>query len=483
MGMKTLTLTLFFSIWAVMLSFSVNAEADNIAKLSTSKKQVIEHWTAARRDQAIPRDLRVDQTGKAFLKGRNGELIPYGLSKDHPEYNGKPVSGSNDTTPPSITAMSPAADAIISDFYTFSAVITDVSGIRSANVVIHFPNSTQTQTFSASLTSADRWSVTLTGFTDGGWSWHMEAKDGSTGKGNTATSAELPFTVDTSGASIDPGTSGTVSNAVWNGGAIQNAAGRLYFEMPNSPRMRRWSGYVCSGTVTADGVTGRSVIITAAHCVYDDANKAFARNVLFIPNQAQTTSSGTDLNCSNDPIGCWVPSFGVVDTDWTSRTFPDNIPWDYAFYMVEDSGSHQGSTAGSEALDLAVGGGFSVSFDEPVYDNNGDFTHALGYSYSEDPNFMYCAEGMTTKGSDNWWLASCDLSGGSSGGPWIQPMDETDGTGPIISVNSWGYTTSSGMAGPILAGTSAQCVFALAKTATMVSSGSDGDAGVAATCK
>ncbi len=68
-----------------------------------------------------------------------------------------------------------------------------------------------------------------------------------------------------------------------------------------------------------------------------------------------------------------------------------------------------------------------------------DFTHALGYSYSDDADFMYCAEDTTTEGNDNWWIPSCGLSGGSSGGPWIQPMG--NGIGPVISVNSWGYTT------------------------------------------
>ena len=71
---------------------------------------------------------------------------------------------------------------------------------------------------------------------------------------------------------------------------------------------------------------------------------------------------------------------------------------------------------------------------------------------------MYCAEDMTTEARPaNWWLASCGLSGGSSGGPWVQPI--SGGTGPIISVNSWGYTNQPGMAGPKLVGTSAKALF------------------------
>ena len=55
-----------------------------------------------------------------------------------------------------------------------------------------------------------------------------------------------------------------------------------------------------------------------------------------------------------------------------------------------------------------------------------DYTHGMGYSYSDDPNFMYCAEDMENMDAANWWLPSCDLSGGSSGGGWFQPFDEAE---------------------------------------------------------
>jgi len=194
-------------------------------------------------------------------------------------------------------------------------------------------------------------------------------------------------------------------------------------------------------------------------------------------------------------MGCWVPAFGVVDVDWTTRTFPDNIPWDYAYYVVSDTGAHAGTATTSDSLDT-VAGSLEVSFATPSYNDNDpspgsvDFTHALGYSYSEDPKFMYCAEDMTTEGSYNdYWLASCGLSGGSSGGPWMQPVE--GGNGPIISVNSWGYTNSPGMGGAPLADdpkrpevhSTAECVFTAAKsTGFGAVSTSDGNAGVAVSC-
>jgi hypothetical protein len=205
--------------------------------------------------------------------------------------------------------------------------------------------------------------------------------------------------------------------------------------------------------------------------------------VLFIPDQAHTTGSRTDQDCSNDPIGCWVPSFGVVDTNWTTRVFPDNVAWDYAYYVVDVSGAHFGN--GSEPIleDAVVP--LSIDFTQTLAFDDGtdgaesdDFTHALGYSYDDDPNFMFCADDMTTEGADNWWLAICGLSGGSSGGPWVQPMDDTTGNGPVISVNSWGYVGSPGMAGPNLHDSSARCVFDAAHSETPSNPDTDGEAGV-----
>jgi hypothetical protein len=455
-----------------------------LERRSAEHVRIVDYWTPARRAAAIPRDLVIDRHGKGFLKKQGGVLEPYGLQVSEsnvPTPRAKP--GAGDTTPPSVTGMSPAAGATVGTSATFQATVTDQSGLRSVRFTIQKQGGTS-QTFMPSLGSNNIWSIGITGLTSGSWSWFVVAKDKAN---NTTTSSTVNFSVSGGGGG---GGGDTVTNAEWTGGAVQNAAGRIYFEMPSNARRTRWAGYVCSGTVVNDagGVTGRSVIVTASHCVYDDANKAFARNVLFIPNQAGTSGAGTDLNCANDPIGCWTPSFGVVDINWTTRTFPDNVAWDYAFYVVNDTGAHtQGLTQTSNSLDSAVTE-LSISFAPPAHDDSvpgaasGDFTHALGYSYSDDPNFMYCAEDMTTEGAVNWWLPSCDLSGGSSGGPWLQPMNEGTGVGTIISVNSWGYTNSPGMAGPKLSGSSASCVFSEAKLAPGPGNVPDGDDGLAVNC-
>ena len=426
---------------------------------------------------AIPRDLRIDERGYGYLRRPDGTLQPYGhttapLAKPaSPQPMAKP---GGDTTAPVISNRDPAQGATIAATHTFKATVTDNSGVRSVNFRVGPQGGTQ-RSFAAAAGANGVYSVTLTGFTNGTWTWSVVAKDTAN---NTTTAPVTSFTVST--GSGGGGGGNVVPNAEYPGGGdIQTASGRIYFEMPSNSRRTRWAGYVCSGTVVTDSTNGRSIVQTAAHCVYDDAYKAFARNVLFIPNQAATTGAGTDLNCSNDPFGCWTPSFGVVDVNWTTRTFPDNVTWDYAYYVFDDS-SHSGNGGGgSLVLDSAVAT-IPISFAVPnfeVANSSSDYTTALGYSYSEDPKFMYCAEDMEQLDAANWWLPSCDLSGGSSGGAWMQPF--SGGTGSLIAVNSWGYTNSPGMAGPKLSGTSASCVFGLAKSTTFASvPTTDGDAGV-----
>ncbi|MEH6575500.1 MAG: hypothetical protein V7731_00320 [Amphritea sp.] len=502
--LTSVTMVLVFSLVSVQPALAANGHA-----LNADKARIFEHWTRERIDAAMPRDLVIDPRGLGYLRRPDGSLQPYGhqisaeaRTQDDRTSTGKPSGGSSDETPPSVGSFDPPATTpatvINTSSYTFSATVSDDSGIKSVSFSVAIAGGVP-QKFTPNNTVDDRWELTLYGFTDGDWSWYVEAKDGAGKGGNSITTDAVSFTVDLAGSG-SVGGDGTITNSAWNdGGAIQTAAGRIFFEMPDVVRRRgrlttEWQGYVCSGTVVydgddfnidgPDGFDGRSVILTAAHCVYDDVNGAFARNVMFIPDQAGTTGSGTDGDCTNDPLGCWFPSFGVVDQKWTAKTFPDNIAWDYAYYVVDDDpSSHQGVYPGT-VLDAEAGDpSIAIDFMEPVSDapDSTDYTHALGYSYSDDPNFMYCAEDMTTEGDVNWWLDSCGLSGGASGGPWIQPMDMSlePGTGPIISVNSWGYTTSAGMAGPKLNDNSASCLFSQSKeTEFNTISSADGDAGV-----
>lgn len=451
------------------------APAVAAAGASAEHARIVAHWTPARVAAAIPRDLVIDEKGQGYLKKPDGSLELYGqhaaaAASSGKTPNAKPVGG--DTVGPAVTLMDPQDGAIIGAAYTFKATVVDaLSTVRSVSFKIGRVGGLA-QSFTAAHTTNGVYTASVQGFTDGNWEWSVVARDSAS---NTTTSALEFFTVSTSTGGGGGGTN-VVANSEWtSGGTVQTAVGRIYFEMPSNSRKTRWAGYVCSGTVATDETAGRSVIQTAAHCVYDDAYRSFARNVLFIPNQAGGGAS-TDRDCSNDPLGCWTPSFGVVDVNWTTRTFPDNVAWDYAYYVVPDTGAHTGAGGGASLALDATAGSLPISFDVPLFEINSvdDYTHALGYSYSDDPNFMYCAEDLAQLDAANWWLGSCGLSGGSSGGPWAQPMNPATGLGTIISVNSWGYTNQPGMAGPKLSGNSARCVFALAKTGSLTGTELDG---------
>ncbi len=250
-----------------------------------------------------------------------------------------------------------------------------------------------------------------------------------------------------------------VNNSPWdNGGVVQNAAGRIFFVMGGN-------GYVCSGTLINDGETSsnRSVILTAAHCVYDDVNKTFAESAIFIPNQANTSGIGTDADCSNDPEGCWVADFGVVSVDWTTSIFPNNIPWDYGYYALGTySDLNYFSNDGRDVTMDKIITPMEVSFEQPSYNV---YTRALGYSYKDDPYFMYCGEPVAASSYDGYLLQNCALSGGASGGPWSQSQEPDLGVGPIISVNSYGPARGKKyMGGPKLS-EDAKCLFDKVKSA------------------
>jgi hypothetical protein len=265
---------------------------------------------------------------------------------------------------------------------------------------------------------------------------------------------------------------GAVTLGEWEGGQVTTSSGRVLVEMAGE-----W--FVCSGTAVTDDTSGRSIVLTAAHCIYDDVDKAFATQALFIPNQDDGRSDATDADCRNDPEGCWIIDHGVVDQNWTTRTFPDNIFWDYGFYVVSDTGAWSTSDRYANPADRALDGLGTLDID--VTARTGDTAHALGYPYDVDPELMYCTEPLATEETYNgYWLDRCGLTGGTSGGPWVQPMDDSGG-GPVFSVSSWGYTRQPGMGGPILALSSADELLTVATSSDLDGTGQVVDASDATT--
>lgn len=262
-------------------------------------------------------------------------------------------------------------------------------------------------------------------------------------------------------------------------GIVQSSTGRILFFFDGNP-------YVCTGTVLQSAATDRTIVLTAGHCAYQHRpgiGGRFAEHALFIPNQVDTRGTKSNVVCADDPLGCWVPAFAVAHYEWTTKGFPHSVPWDYAYYVIPNDPAvhtrgfiHKTQPKLSKILEEVVEP-LPADFEWNVnnhpsnmhLDVPGEFTHGLGYSFDKDPAFRYCATEMSTKfGIDtyeNLWLERCEMTGGSSGGPWMMDVDDA-GRGTVVSVNSWGYASSPGMGGPnfsVKSGSHAKCLYERAR--------------------
>jgi hypothetical protein len=234
-----------------------------------------------------------------------------------------------------------------------------------------------------------------------------------------------------------PGSGGATSTgASWNGGGlILRASGRVYFEM-------RGGAWLCSGAVASDTRTGESIVLTAAHCAYDEQGRAFATNWLFIPE----FDSAPTYACSQSRHGCWTATALVVHDGYASAGGFNlqATKHDFAFAVVGPGGK-----SGTAELDATVGS-FPITFSSL---KSGSLLYAFGYPVGAPYNgidLAYCAgkiSGDPFNGGQTWAM-SCKMTGGSSGGPWLSRFSTSTGSGTLSSVNSYIYGGIEKMHGP-----------------------------------
>ena len=168
--------------------------------------------------------------------------------------------------------------------------------------------------------------------------------------------------------------------------------------------------YVCSGNAvaSANGVT----VATAGHCVNDAGT--WATNWVFVPG----------YDHGEAPYGTWAATDLVSTDQWVSS---EDISYDVAFATVAPE-------SGSGTLESAVGT-TSIAF------NRERGAHYTSYGYPAaapfDGQSLESCAGTASDDALGGTLSqgiSCDMTGGSSGGPWF--LDD----GAQNSVNSFGYT-------------------------------------------
>nr|WP_240979374.1 trypsin-like peptidase domain-containing protein [Streptomyces sp. HNM0574] len=193
----------------------------------------------------------------------------------------------------------------------------------------------------------------------------------------------------------------------WTGGGeVVKTSGRVFFEYQGKQAS-------CSGNaVTSDNA---STVITAGHCVKMEGS--WHKNWVFVPG----------YHDGQAPHGKWPATKTLTTPQWEAS---EDMNYDVGAAVVQPQDGKR--------LTEAVGGqglAFNSGYGQDMY--------AFGFP-AADPydgeKLTYCS-GTTFRDvlltQDH--AMSCDMTGGSSGGPWFTKFDESTGKGLQSSVNSFGY--------------------------------------------
>jgi hypothetical protein len=242
-----------------------------------------------------------------------------------------------------------------------------------------------------------------------------------------------------------PGSGGGVTGKSWTGGgAVLDQTGKVFFSMAGG----NWQ---CSGSVVNDSRSSYSIVLTAGHCAVDETTGIFATNWMFMPNWDRQPATFATA-CTASFYGCWTAQGLVVHSGFRfAGGFNDEaVRHDWAFAVVGPGGKSNAQLDGSKASG-GVGGSYPIAFNSV---STGNRLSAFGYPAAgryKGKDLTWCAGSIFQDSgtSNTTWGMACNMTGGSSGGPWFAGLNETNGSGGTLSsLNSYGYSGLSNMYGP-----------------------------------
>ncbi|WP_338710224.1 peptidase [Streptomyces virginiae] len=222
------------------------------------------------------------------------------------------------------------------------------------------------------------------------------------------------------------------AGGAWTGGgAVVKTSGRVFFTMGSRTAS-------CSGNsiTSANG----STVMTAGHCVKYQG--AWHTNWVFVPA----------YNNGSAPYGQWSATKTFATDQWAAS---EDMNMDVGLAVV--------APLNGQTLSQAVGAQgvlFNGGYNKKMYSFG--FPAAAPY---DGTKLVYCSgnsgkDFLLTKDHG----LGCNMTGGSSGGPWFQDFNEATGLGTQVSVNSFGYTfLPNRMYGPYL-GNEAKAAYDKAQT-------------------
>nr|WP_246610782.1 hypothetical protein [Nonomuraea rhizosphaerae] len=228
----------------------------------------------------------------------------------------------------------------------------------------------------------------------------------------------------------------TTSGSRWlTGGAVTRTTGRVFLTVSGVD-------FVCSASTVKSA--NRDLVVTAGHCVKDGAGE-WAANWQFVPGYRVG---------GGHPYGQYAARRMFVAGPW-ARSANDNF--DVGMVALTTwAGKHVTDVVGAQQIAFnATRGGQAFGFGfpaDPPYD--GEHLVYCAGRLREDPYKQTRDQGL-----------SCDMTAGSSGGPWLSGFDPATGTGRITSLSSFKYSDDQRtMYGPYF-GESARTLFNTAERA------------------
>jgi V8-like Glu-specific endopeptidase len=203
--------------------------------------------------------------------------------------------------------------------------------------------------------------------------------------------------------------------------------GKIFFTEPGV------GNFQCSGSVVA-----KRIVITAAHCV--NSGHGWYTNWVFIPGY-----DGGKTGIDQRPFGTWVANNAVASTNWitTDGALPNAT--DFAALIIND----QAFSGTNFKLSQKAG-----KYNFALNHLSDTAVTMLGYPCNFDScNIMQrvdTSDHRTPPGTSgtNAYEYGSDMTGGSSGGPWLENFGNPASAAPsggyntrnaVVAVTSYGY--------------------------------------------
>jgi hypothetical protein len=183
--------------------------------------------------------------------------------------------------------------------------------------------------------------------------------------------------------------------------AIVKSTGKVFFTLGGV-------NYVCSGSATSSG--NKDVVSTAGHCV-NEGPGAFATNWAFVPA----------YNNNVRPYGTWTARRLVTTSAWANQ---GDINYDGGFAVMN-------TLNGAHLTDVVGGQGIAFNLARGLYYEAYGYPQAAPFNGQTIKSCAGTAQNDIYGGTQSQRIP-CDMTGGSSGGPWFT-------SGLQNSLNSFGY--------------------------------------------